>query len=105
MHFKIYQLGADRPRFHELIFHPLGKDQRVDLSNYDLVYQGEHEAATPLAALNHFFREFNIDHPEDFTARSMSLSDIVLLDGRAVFYCDQYGWTELTPDRCDGELA
>lgn len=51
-------------------------------------------------ALNEIFRIFNIDHPEDYEARSLSVGDVVVLhtqDGpyEGAFACDPVGWREV----------
>ena len=67
----------------------------VDRSNYDLVY------TAPLPAketLDDLYRQFNADHPKDFTGRSMSVSDVVVIQrGGEVtsHYVDSFGFAEL----------
>ena len=40
------------------------------------------------------YRMFNLNHPEDFKGRSLSVSDVVEMpDG--YWYCDSFGWQEL----------
>lgn len=45
--------------------------------------------------LEEIFERFNINHPEDYKARSLSTSDIVEIvrkDGSEFYYCDSIGW-------------
>jgi hypothetical protein len=65
----------------------------VDLNNYDLVYEGKVETDAP-NVLEELYRIFNIEHPEDFYGRSMSVSDIVQV-GNDYFYCDSIGWENI----------
>ena len=44
--------------------------------------------------LHKIFEIFNIRHPEDYKGRSLSVSDIVFIDGN-YYYCDSFGWTKL----------
>jgi hypothetical protein len=66
----------------------------VDLSRYRETYAGEIDG-TPTAALEDLFRTFNINHPNDFRSHSLSVGDIVRLDGAGLFYCDTIGWAEI----------
>ena len=45
-------------------------------------------------ALEELFKIFNIKIPEDFKGHSLSVSDIVEIDGKN-YYCDFVGWEEL----------
>ncbi len=69
------------------------KDQ-IDLDDYKVVYEGELEYPEMPNALEELFEIFNIRRPEDFKGRSMSVSDIVEVDGKN-YYCDAAGWVEL----------
>lgn len=74
------------------------------LKRYKIVYEGELEgesATQPtIRVLEELFRIFNIDHPEDYRARSLSNSDVVALcdgDGNpsTYWFCDSWGWEEI----------
>lgn len=68
-------------------------DINVDLENYDLTYEGE--INTDLSnILEELFRVFNIEQPDDFYGRSMSVSDIVQIHDD-YFYCDSFGWENI----------
>jgi len=41
--------------------------------------------------LEKIFMKFNMERPKDFKGHSLSVSDIVLVDGKA-FYCDSMGF-------------
>lgn len=70
--------------------------------HYEKVYEGvyEHEVEEDLGrnliycVLDGLFHMFNVNHPADYKARSMSVSDVVVVNGRA-FYCDKFGWKEV----------
>lgn len=44
--------------------------------------------------LEHVFREFNLHKPADFKGHSLSVSDVITLDGTA-WYVDVYGFKKL----------
>lgn len=68
---------------------------KINLNDYQVVYEGEIEVETdPISTLEKLFEIFNINHPEDYRGHSLSVSDIMELDGKN-YYCDAFGWIEL----------
>ena len=67
---------------------------KIDLKDYEVVYAGELDYLEMPDALEELFKIFNIKRPKDFEGRSMSISDIVEVDGKN-YYCDDIGWVEL----------
>jgi len=67
-------------------------------SHMKLAYKGEvtDSTSTVDSILNKLFEKFNIDHPEDYKGHSLSVGDVVVLDGSA-FTVEPFGWKEL-PD-------
>ena len=69
--------------------------------NYKLVYMGELaelQGQTQSETLEAIYTKFNIDHPSDYKAHSLSVSDIVVLheDGEnSAHFVDSFGFTEL----------
>ena len=69
--------------------------------NYKLVYMGELtelQGQTQSETLEAIYTKFNIDHPADYKAHSLSVSDIVVLheDGEnSTHFVDSFGFTEL----------
>ena len=67
--------------------------------NYDLVYTGALNCdGSQIEKLEDLYRIFNIEHPQDFTGHSLSISDIVALKQAGVVsyhYVDSIGYTEL----------
>lgn len=69
--------------------------------NYKLVYMGELtelQGQTQSETLEAIYTKFNIDHPADYKAHSLSVSDIVVLheDGEnRAHFVDSFGFTEL----------
>ena len=66
----------------------------IDLNDYEVVYEGELDYPEMPNALEELFETFNNRRPKDFERRSMSISDIVEIDGKN-YYCDFVGWEEL----------
>ena len=68
--------------------------------NYELVYTGAlTKDGSQLEKLEDLYRIFNIEHPQDFTGHTLSVSDIVALKQAGVVsyhYVDSIGYKELT---------
>lgn len=68
--------------------------------NYELVYTGAlTKDGSQVEKLEDLYRVFNIEHPQDFTGHSLSVSDIVALKQAGVVsyhYVDSIGYKELT---------
>ena len=65
-----------------------------DFSLYQKIYEGEEEGINDFDILEKLFVKFNTNHPQDFTGHSMSVSDVVILNGKK-YYCDSIGWKEI----------
>lgn len=87
--FEIYQVTEDKEREFAFLGYDLliSKYGKVEKSNYKKVYEGELD----ISNIDEIFEKFNIDIPADFTGHSLSVSDVVILDGNA-YYCDRFGW-------------
>lgn len=68
--------------------------------NYELVYTGALTGdGSQIEKLEGLYRVFNVEHPQDFTGHSLSVSDIVALKQAGVVsyhYVDSIGYKELT---------
>ena len=68
--------------------------------NYELVYTGAlTKDGSQIEKLEDLYRIFNVEHPQDFTGHSLSVSDIVALKQAGVVsyhYVDSIGYKELT---------
>ena len=93
MKYKIKQIKDIRNCGYAFMHYNWCKDQ-INLDDYEVVYEGELECSEISEALEELFEIFNIRHPEDFKGRSMSVSDIVEVDGEN-YYCDAAGWKKL----------
>lgn len=69
----------------------------IDLDLYSVAYEGEVEDVIEgmSLVLAQLFEQFNSNHPAGYRGRSMSVSDLVVLDDR-VFYCDSIGFVDVT---------
>ena len=67
--------------------------------NYELIYTGALAGdGSQMEKLENLYRIFNIEHPQDFTGHSLSISDIVALKQAGVVsyhYVDSVGYKEL----------
>ena len=68
--------------------------------NYELIYTGAlTNDGSQIDKLEGLYRIFNVEHPQDFTGHSLSVSDIVALKQAGVVsyhYVDSIGYKELT---------
>ena len=83
-----------------------GLGLHVDSQNYEVVYSGELDPDTGksrIEHLNQLFYEFNCEQPADFYARSMSISDVVILRIDNEMTCHYVDWIDfkLLPDFLD----
>ena len=101
--YAIYQLKND-DTVAELRFmnsdHLKVKGVEPQYENYELVYTGAlTQDGSQIEKLEDLYRIFNIEHPQDFTGHSLSISDIVALKQAGVVsyhYVDSIGYKELT---------
>lgn len=104
MEVKIYQINMERDE-NRVCF--MGVDSlprfqgtgQIDSSIYDLVFAGD----VPCSDLEGVYRMFNIDHPDGYTGRSLSVSDVVQIqngstDAPCFHYCDSIGFKEVQFD-------
>lgn len=94
--FQLYQMKAT-PDLRDYIFTSIEQihadGNRIQRSQYECVYSGRF---TPGERLEDLYVRFNLERPEDFRGRSMSVSDVVVLrQGReeTAWYCDRIGFT------------
>lgn len=102
--FTIYQL-KDGDELRNLRFESLdniqAKGLTVDRSNYELVYTAPLDTVQKsdgLDTLNAIYAKFNVNHPADYSGRSLSISDVVVLQQNGVenaYYCDRYGFKDV----------
>lgn len=62
-------------------------DGGFNFEEYKKVYEGEIESGFDQIVLENLFQKFNLSHPLDFQGHSLSVSDVVIFDGKK-YYCD-----------------
>jgi len=82
VNFKIYQREK---MFSKTPYRKIWED-KIDCDGYHF----EEEA------LEEIFKIFNINHPEEYKGRSLSVGDVVELKG-ILFLCDSVGWSKISP--------
>lgn len=68
----------------------------VNMDEYEVVYTGKigpGDSATGM--LEAIYAIFNTNHPKDYAGRSLSVSDLVTLDGIGTYFCDSVGFRRL----------
>ena len=99
MKYKILQLKDIRNSDYAFESWKWAKDH-FKVEDYQVVYEGQIEPEDPTREvhvtnyLEDLFYKFNMEHPEDFSGHSLSVSDLVELDGK-LYYCDSAGWQEI----------
>ena len=100
--FSIYQIknGGEKRNY---IFQPLERLRAAGLSvdpdNYACVYTGElsNPEASAEETLDALYQQFNLEHPKDFTGRSVSVSDVIVLccnEESTAYYVDDKTFAE-----------
>ena len=103
-HFIIYQLpDNDDETLHDIRFCPYYWIQKKGITPnykmYEPIYVGEVDSIKTKTddikeLAEAIYEKFNIDFPKDYIGRSLSVSDVVVIHGRA-FYVDMIGFVEL----------
>lgn len=72
---------------------------KIEQSHYDKVYSGSTDRKEYVGeVLESLFVKFNLEFPADYRARSMSVSDVVVLHENGVdkaYFCDSIGFVEV----------
>lgn len=98
--FKVFQIKDSAKNAHVLMFSSLDMVKhlglQVELANYEQVYSGEVEILCDKtdAVLETIYAKLQGSKPEGYKGHSLSVSDIVLYQGR-YYYVDDYGFEEL----------
>lgn len=100
--YEIYQVkhGAEH---RDLLFANMSLIEKLKLnieqSHYDKVYSGSTDAkASADEVLESLFIKFNLHFPSDYRGRSMSVSDVVVLNENGTdraYFCDSFGFVQV----------
>ena len=63
----------------------------INAGSYELVFDGD----LPAQTAEDVFRIFNLEHPSGYRGRSMSVSDIVWMEGLGYWFCDSVGFRQI----------
>ena len=101
MKFKIVQLKDIAGCPYAFRSYDYAKSHGFNFDDYKVVYEGDTDdfklpygSKEPNNILESLFAIFNNNHPEGYKGHSLSVSDLVELDGLA-YYCDSFSWTAL----------
>ena len=107
MKFAIHQVRLEDDA-ERVAFMPLSFVKMVHAYRYAKVYEGETNIAVETddkVVLEGLFHRFNCDHPADYRARSLSVSDVVVLDDARIYFCDSVGWRLLNAETVVGAFT
>ena len=94
MKIKVYQINPDLDR-HGVLFRnyeaAMSSASQIDPSIYKTVFDGNVDAQD----LEDVFAVLNFSQPVGYNGHSLSVSDIVEIEGSGHFYCDSFGFQEL----------
>lgn len=101
MKYTVYQIPFPTNKEEEKIYHRyafahLDWIDKVHFKYYKETYSGDIDTQNTKTyqILDDIFRELNLNHPADYKGHSLSVSDIILIDGH-YYYCDAYSWEEI----------
>lgn len=100
--YDLYQVKQGEEHF-DLLFTNMSMIQKlkfkIEQSHYDKVYSGSTDRKEYVGeVLESLFVKFNLEFPADYRARSMSVSDVVVLHENGVdkaYFCDSIGFIEV----------
>lgn len=96
MEVTIYQLDIKNENAHTQMFCDFEEQQEFDFNDYEAVYAfALADKYTTDEVLESAFYIFNVQHPKNFKGHSLSVSDIVEIDGQ-FFYCQGIGWKDIS---------
>ena len=102
MNYKLKQHKDIRNCRYSFMDYAYAQNHGFNLDDYKVVYEGNIEPENikckdeirPENYLEHLFYVFNMQHPADFRGHSLSVGDVVELDG-VNYYCNSCGWRKL----------
>ena len=98
MKYEIWQLKDECAAAYEFMDYEWAMEHGFKFEDYEKTYEGKLEDELVIndeeVALELIFKMFNLNRPKDFKGHSLSVSDIVCLNGKK-FYCDSWSWKEI----------
>ena len=103
--FSIYQINMDRDSANVCFIgmeslEKIKGTKKVNAAAYDRVYDGKMDCIS----LENIYQKFNVDHPADYTGRSLSVSDVVEIRGSdtlnpGFYFVDSVGFKTISFDK------
>lgn len=101
MKIRIYQIEMSLDE-HNVAFRSYTEMQEKYPSGFPVgLYRMMYEGVVPTKELSVVFYIFNMAHPQDYRARSLSVSDVIEIveaSGSTFYYCDTIGFREVLFD-------
>lgn len=94
MKVKIYQIRDIENTSYAFRSYGFAKMHGLSMNDYEEVYQTTTSRKDVFDALEDIFAKFNLNRPDDFKGRSLSVSDIVAIEDQ-LYYCDSWEWVKL----------
>lgn len=101
MKYKIYQIVDPHEVRYSYMSVDFLEEHNIKISprDYKVVYEGETKTLNNLnELLERLFERFNINLPGDYYGRSLSISDVIELEGYGLYYVNTAGFEKLLPD-------
>lgn len=95
MYYTIFQLPAE----HDNAFmnYRFAKTHGgIKTADYESIYTGYIAGNDPDEILEQLYEIFNCNRPSDYHGRSLSVSDLVALENTGTYFCDSFGWTQIS---------
>ena len=103
--FSIYQINMDRDSANVCFIgmeslEKIKGTKKVNAAAYDRVYDGKMDCIS----LENIYQKFNVDHPADYTGRSLSVSDVVEIRESdtlkpGFYFVDSIGFKKISFDK------
>ena len=103
--FSIYQINMDRDSANVCFIgmeslEKIKGTKKVNAAAYDRVYDGKMDCIS----LENIYQKFNVDHPADYTGRSLSVSDVVeIMESDTLkpgfYFVDSIGFKKISFDK------
>ena len=93
MNYKLFQILDEENNKMFQCLDRIGGVKGVSAKDYTCIYEGG-IGNSEYSVLESLWETFNLNHPEDYYGRSLSVSDIVVIDNVA-YFCDSFGWKEI----------